>query len=67
MQCSAGASGHAQYAKAIKDYLTANGPCKLSDLGSKVPKPSGVAGKLSKFLADGDLFSVDTNSVVSLR
>ena len=55
------------YAKSIKDFLAANGPSRLSDIGSKVSKPAGFTVKLKKFLDDSGMFTVDAKQMVSLK
>ena len=54
--------------KSIKEYLDKNGDTRLSDIGSKVPKPQGVGTKLKKVVEDSGLFTINPQTqTVSLK
>jgi hypothetical protein len=64
---SGGGSAAAQYAAALAAHLAKNGPTRLANLGSAVPRPP-AAPKLTKVLAAaGDRFAVDSQGIVSLQ
>ncbi|KAK9810600.1 hypothetical protein WJX73_003476 [Symbiochloris irregularis] len=58
---------NAAWAKAVRDFIQGAGPSRLSELGTKVPKPAGVTIKVKKCLEESGLFAIDATGIVSLR
>jgi len=58
------AAGDDKFQSDLTEYLTKHGRTTMSELGSKVKKPAGVAKKLAAFLKDRtNLFKVDGTHV----
>jgi len=58
------AAGDAKFQLDLTDYLTKHGKTSMSELGSKVKKPAGVAKKLQAFMKDRtQLFKIENGHV----
>ena len=56
----------ATYIKSVRDYVVANGPTRLSEIGSKIAKVPGVKKKVKPVLEDSKLFTIDAQQIVHL-
>jgi nucleophosmin 1 len=60
--------GEEKFQADLTEYLTKNGRTSMSELGSKVKKPAGVAKKIGVFLKERkDVFKIEGNNVELLK